>query len=330
MTTSPNNPSPEASLPARPNHWFIAAWPGMGNVAVLAAGYLIQKLGLESIGELPIDPRFDVGAVEVRKGLVSPPRPPRNLLFQSKPNAGSPRLTVFVGESQPNAGALNFAHELTMKARELGADRIVTFASIASQMEPGQQPRAYGAATDEKLIDELQRLEVQPLAEGQIGGLNGVMLGAAAAQRMPATCLMAEIPFYAAGVPSPRAARAVLDAFTLMSGIRLSLDDLNPHIEAIDEVVARLLRQLLARQGGPETGEQESDREEPAAPPANESTPARPIDRLSQAARDRIEQMFESAKTDRSAAGPLKRELDRLGVFPFYEDRFLDLFKRAE
>jgi hypothetical protein len=40
--------------------------------------------------------------------------------------------------------------------------------------------------------------------------------------------------------------------------------------------------------------------------------------------------MFEEARADRSKAYLLKRELDRLKVFHDYEDRFLDLFKKAE
>ncbi|MBV8318546.1 MAG: hypothetical protein JOZ53_26700, partial [Planctomycetaceae bacterium] len=46
--------------------------------------------------------------------------------------------------------------------------------------------------------------------------------------------------------------------------------------------------------------------------------------------RRRIEQLFEQAKQDRSYAYELKRELDRLNVYPEYEDRFLDLFKKSE
>lgn len=40
--------------------------------------------------------------------------------------------------------------------------------------------------------------------------------------------------------------------------------------------------------------------------------------------------MFESARRDQHKAFHLKEELDRLGVFRQYEDRFLDLFRRAE
>jgi len=44
--------------------------------------------------------------------------------------------------------------------------------------------------------------------------------------------------------------------------------------------------------------------------------------------RDHIEQLFEQAGRDRSNAYELKRELDRLGLYKEYEDRFLDLFKK--
>ena len=49
------------------------------------------------------------------------------------------------------------------------------------------------------------------------------------------------------------------------------------------------------------------------------------------AARDRrqIEDLFRRAEQDRSGALELKAELDRLGVFKEFEDRFLDLFKQG-
>jgi hypothetical protein len=51
---------------------------------------------------------------------------------------------------------------------------------------------------------------------------------------------------------------------------------------------------------------------------------------IDEASRQRIEQLFQAADRDRSQAVGLKQELDRLGVFRQYEDRFLDLFKKAD
>jgi hypothetical protein len=42
---------------------------------------------------------------------------------------------------------------------------------------------------------------------------------------------------------------------------------------------------------------------------------------------ERVERLFREARGDRAKAFELKRELDRLGVFARYEDRFLNLFE---
>ena len=52
--------------------------------------------------------------------------------------------------------------------------------------------------------------------------------------------------------------------------------------------------------------------------------------RLSPEEEQRIKELFQEAKHDRSKAYELKHELDRLDVFKEYEDRFLDLFKKRE
>ncbi len=51
-------------------------------------------------------------------------------------------------------------------------------------------------------------------------------------------------------------------------------------------------------------------------------------ERVNPAQRRRIEQLFAQAARDRSKAFELKHELDRLGLFKEYEDRFLDLFTK--
>jgi proteasome assembly chaperone (PAC2) family protein len=250
---------------------------------------------------------------------------PRNLLYQTEAGADGPRLTVFIGESQPNSGAYSFAQELMVKAQEMGVDRVITFASMASQLHPSEHPRVFGAATHENLVDDLRKLEVQPLKEGQIGGLNGVLLGAAAERHLPGLCLMGEIPFFAAGVPNPKAAKAVLDAMALLTALDLDVDALNPHIEAIDRVLNNMMERMQSEQPS-DHEESEGSAGQSDAGDAERRDPAG----LDKAARQLIETLFAEARSDRSRAMVLKQELDRLNVFAQYEDRFLDLFRRAE
>ena len=317
MTDAPNR-----------NHWLIAAWPGMGNVAVIAAGYLIQKLGLRPIDELPAGGHFDVQAVEVKKGVIATPTTARGVFYRSdQPLAAkSPMdLTVFGGDAQPTLGVFAYANTLLDRARSMGVQRVVTFASMASQLHPSQDPRVFGAATSPELLDELRKLEVNLLEEGQIGGLNGVILGAAAQRGMAGVCLMGEIPFFAAAVPNPKAARAVLDAFCLLTGIEVDFEELTEHAKTIDEALLRMLEKMERAAAGEEGDEEEGEAEGEAPAGGGEGEKGLDTETL-----QKIERLFEQAHKDRSRAMALKKELDRLGVFKKYENRFLDLFKRAE
>ena len=82
--------------------WLVAVWPGMGNVALAAGGYLLDQL---DVFELPLpDLRefFDVDEALVREGVVRRGRFPRNRLYGYRDPSGRRDLLIFVGESQPN------------------------------------------------------------------------------------------------------------------------------------------------------------------------------------------------------------------------------------
>ncbi len=357
--------APEESRPAP---WLIAAWPGMGNVAVIVAGYLIRELNMRQLGELPPGEHFDVNEIEVSQGVVAPLQMPRGMFFRWTNTRGGRDLIVFLGEAQPTTGVYRYAQELVDAVEAMGVERVVTFASMASALHPSRNPKVTGVATDRTMLEELRKAEVERLSDGQIGGLNGLLLAAAAERGIPGFCLLAEIPFFATGVPNPKAARAALSVFTVLTGIDVSLDELNKHADAVDRALIDAYERMNAeRDGGddedapglaseeesPEAAAAEETSVEPEAaenvgtPEAAGQAPASPAGTtgetsatpppaapppghsLDPSSRRRIEQMFEAAKLNRGAAVHLKQELDRLGVFREFENRFLDLFRRA-
>lgn len=308
----------------------MAAWPGMGNVAVIAAGYLVHKLGMKQVGEIQPKGRFDVQAIEVEKGLAAAPRIPRGRLFRwIGPGNGEAlarkELIVYLGEAQPTSGLWSYAHDLLDAASQLGATRVATFASMASQLHPTQDPHVWGVVTKKEMLEQLETLEVAPLEAGQVSGLNGVLLGAAADRGIPGVCLLGEIPFFAAGVPNPKAAKHVLSAFSLLSGVEVDLEELSRDADTVDHAILELMEKLQQKTGDEGDGEP-TDADEETTPPTN----GKGMPELDAASRKRIEEMFEAALRDRKQAMYLKEELDRLGVFKLYENRFLDLFRHAE
>jgi predicted ATP-grasp superfamily ATP-dependent carboligase len=313
--------------------WLIAAWPGMGSVAVIAAGYLVRELKMREVARLPSGSHFDINEVEVENGIVETPRIPRGIFFRWN-NPDGRDLVVFLGEEQPESRVYAYANELLDMALSMGVERVVTFASMASGLHPSEDPKVTGVATDKETLGELERAEVIPMKDGQIGGLNGVLLGAAAAREIPGLCLLAEIPFFAAAVPNPKAARVALSVFSILAGLDLSLAELNKHASAMDRALIEALEkaQEKAASGDEEDADEEDDDEEPAEATAEDEPPREEgkDSRIDYTTRQRIERLFRDAHRDKRKAVELKSELDRLGVFEQYEDRFLDLFRRAE
>lgn len=320
----------ESTGNTKPRPWLIAAWPGMGNVAILAAGHLIEQLEMVQVHEFAPDDYFEMIEVEVKDGLVQPIRLPQGLFFKwSNPGAGRD-LLIFIGSAQPSSRSLAYARELLNAGVRMGIERVVTFASLASGLHPSENPKVSGVATDAATLADLRRAEVEPTADGQIGGLNGLILGVAAERHIPGMCLLAEIPFFAMRVPNPKAARAALSVFSVLAGIDINLESLNRHAAIVDRALLDAMEKMDQQRAAEGEGPREPSEDEAASQQEPESgTKQTRASKLEPAERARIEELFEAVRRDPSQAVHLKKELDRLGVFKEYEGRFLDLFRRA-
>ncbi|QDV38840.1 PAC2 family protein [Tautonia plasticadhaerens] len=304
--------------------WMVAVWPGMGHVAISAGYYLMAKLGMHLVAELQAEELFDVDHVEVKHGLIRTGRLPRSRFFAWVDPLGRHDLVVFIGEAQPPRGKHAFCSRLVDFAKDLGVERVFTFASMATQMHPSHDSRVFGAATDRASLDELTQLELTPLEDGHISGLNGVLLGVAAEAGLPGTCLLGEMPHIFAQLPFPKAALSVLEVFATIAAIQIDLTELSEQAADVEEKLGQLLSQVETAMEAPQApGEEEGAFPAESSEEADEEGPS-PDDRR------RIDRLFDESARDRAKAYELKRELDRLGVYHEYEDRFLDLFKKSD
>jgi proteasome assembly chaperone (PAC2) family protein len=301
---------------------LVAAWPGMGHVAMTACYYLIAKLGMEFRAEYATSDLFDVDHVAVESGLVQPFRYPKNQFFVWKnPNDGSD-LLVFLGEAQPPLGRYNFCRKLIDYAQAEGVNQIFTFAALATAAELNDESRVVGAATDKDTLHKLIENEVALLAGGSIAGMNGILLGVAGERKIPGGCLLGELPSVFMNVPYPKASLAVLKAFSQIIDTEIDLSELKLEADRMDKQLTEAINQFqrLGREGESELAEDD----ETFIPDPMENG------KLSAQEKELLERLFAQASQDRSKAYELKLELDRLNVFREYEDRFLDLFKQEE
>jgi hypothetical protein len=127
------------------------------------------------------------------------------------------------------------------------------------------------------------------------------------------------MPHIFSQLPFPKASLAILEVFTVITGIQLDFAELTEQVKEMDQQLGDLLSQVEEKYGP----------QFPAAEEETYRTEGVEEEKLTEVDRQRIDKLFQQVARDRSKAFELKQELDRLGVFKDYEDRFLDLFKKA-
>jgi proteasome assembly chaperone (PAC2) family protein len=305
------------------NPILIAAWPGMGQVALTACYYMISRLKMEFRAEYAASELFDADHVLVEAGLVQPFRYPKNQVFALKSPEGVSDLLVFIGEAQPPHGRYNFCRKLVDFAQREGVATIFTFAALASGSELHDESRVVAAATDKETLHQLLECDIGLLRSGSISGMNGILLGVVAERKMAGGCLLGEMPAMFVNIPYPKASIAIIKAFCQLTGYQIELSELSLEAERIEARLDSALRNI--QHLGQEKGEDDATTsDETYIPDPAENG------KLSAEEKQMLEQLFERARSDRSKAFELKQELDRLGVFSEYEDRFLDLFKQGD
>jgi hypothetical protein len=184
-------------------------------------------------------------------------------------------------------------------------------------MHPANPSQVFVAASNEETLQQLLTQNVIALEHGQIGGLNGVLLGVAAEKGLHGGCLLGEMPHFFSQLPYPKASLAILEVFSSLTGIPLDFEELAAQAKMMDEQLGTILEQLEEKLG---QSILEKPEEKDEAPPS-------PMEKLTAEDHQHLDELFDQAVSDRSKSFELKRELDRLGVFKEFEDRFLDLFK---
>jgi len=285
---------------------LLAAWPGMGNVALGAINYLRKKLDMVEFAEVDLTHFYQPDSIAVEDGLARLPRPPHSI-FYARTN---PALVILENDSQfGGEDGVKFAKLVLDFAQKLGSTQIYTAAAFPVPSSYKDRSVVYGAGNTTSARDRFLRFKALPMDEGTISGLNGLLLGYARDRGLEATCFLATMPIYATNFINPRAWKALVEVFQEILKVRVDFAELDALVTEIDRKMEQLEAHFRTMLG---TKEQEEEEESG----------------VSQQVLNRIELLFEEATTSREKALDLKRELDKWGVFEMFEDRFLDLFKK--
>jgi proteasome assembly chaperone (PAC2) family protein len=224
---------------------LLAAWPGIGNVALIIARYIKDKLGAEEIGEIEPFDFFDPIGVMVKNNIIEAPQFPESKFYHWH-NPNSERdLLLFTGDEQPGVKGYELAHCVLDVAQRFKAKRVYTCAAAIARIHHTEQPRVWLAATSQKPIDELKKFNLVLRGDLQIAGLNGLFLGAAKERKIEGVCLLGEVPMYATRIPNPKAALVVADALTKVLGIDIDLNELTIVAKESEEEMKKLAAEAM-------------------------------------------------------------------------------------
>jgi hypothetical protein len=290
---------------------LLAGWPGMGNVALGGIDYIRRKLNAIPFAEVDTSEFSAPSMVIVKGGVAKLPRPPKSIFYYNE----NPNIIFFESETQlPDIAGVNLMNKILDLAQELRITHIYTGAAFPLPISYKKQSFVYGVTNKKSLQSSLKSLGIKLMGRGQISGLNGLLLGYALQREIDATCFLATLPLYAVNFPNPKASKAIVEVLERILDFQIEMTELDSAIEEMDRKMALIEEKMKTTSI--------SEEEKKLEPIKEEQISGEVPDYIM----EKIEKLFEEAKTDKKKAYTLKEELDRWDLYKKYEDRFLDLF----
>ncbi len=240
---------------------LLVGWPGIGNVGIVTVDAVREQIQAEEFGEIEAYDFFYPRSVTIKADLLEELEFPSSKFYYKR--LGNKDLIIFIGEEQPANGgqiyaegrkAYQMANLVLDVAERFGCQRVYTSGAAVALGHHTLKPRVWAVPTKEALIEELKRYENTVLisevegrgGQGNITGLNGLLLGVAKKRGLAGVCLMGEIPDYLSGAPFPypRASKSVLEVMSSILGIPIDLSKLDNMDVRVGEIIESIYEQL--------------------------------------------------------------------------------------
>ena len=207
------------------NPSLIAAWPGIGQVALGVVAYLREQLGAVGFAQIDPHPYFELGGVFIEENLIQPSRFPESKFYYWQSPGPGGDLVLFLGDAQPSWRAHDFARLVLDVAQKYGVGRVFTLAAALVSELP-ERPRVWGAASAPALAQELQGYGAVLKGDFFVAGMNGLLLAVARERGLETICLLGETPRFAPQIENPAASLAVAEVLVKVLGLEVDLGGL--------------------------------------------------------------------------------------------------------
>lgn len=231
----------------------FTGWTDAGDSASSAVGVISRRLGAQRCATVDPELLYTMQSyrphITVRDGVASDVEwPTVELRAAVVPTAG--RDLILVTGPEPAMRWQSLSETLIETAKSLGATFVVTLGGLLSDVPHTRPVPITGIATDPDIIAPIGAM--LPDYEGPTG-LTGVVHFEAARQGLQAATLLAHVPHYVAGVPSPKATLALVEAVEALTKVPVPTARLRAASERYEQQVSEAVerdperRELLER-----------------------------------------------------------------------------------
>ena len=240
---------------------LIACWPGIGNIGIIAVDILRRTVGAEELGEIEPWDFFYPRRVLIRDGELKDLEFPSNKFYFKRTEKKD--LLFFIGEEQPTDGtggyaegtkAYRMANLVLDMALKFGCRKVYTAGAAVAPIHHTVRSKVWVVPNSEGLINEVKSYENTVLmsdiegrgGQGNITGLNGLLLGVAKKRGLEAICMMGEIPIYIHGfpIPYPKGSKAVIEVLSIALGIEVPMDEINVLVQQSESEIESVYERL--------------------------------------------------------------------------------------
>jgi proteasome assembly chaperone (PAC2) family protein len=228
--------------PALTNPVVVAAftgWNDAGDAASTALRTLVESSSATALAEIDPDPYTDFATVRPHVRLT--PQRQREIVWPTVGvwSASLPGTDVIlVLGPEPALRWRSFCEQITGLAGHLGAPMAITLGALLADVPHSRPVHLIGTATDSALME---RFELERSRYEGPTGIVGVLQDAFTHADIPAASLWAAVPGYAAQLPSPKAAMALVERACSMMGTPAPLSVLADRSAEYDARIASLV-----------------------------------------------------------------------------------------
>ncbi|HJU58647.1 MAG TPA: PAC2 family protein [Nitrososphaeraceae archaeon] len=156
-------------------------------------------------------------------------------------------LLLLTGDSQPVVPGSEYilSEQLLDLITKFKISNIFSLASYVTGTFVNE-PKIFGTATNPDIVKSFRSFNISTLDNGNITGMNGLILGLGKLRGIEGICLLGETSGY---VIDAKASKNLLEILNKVLGIKINMDEMNKRSKDTEILIKNLEQQIMAKSG---------------------------------------------------------------------------------